>query len=150
MKEKKLRIEDALNATRAAVEEGIIAGGGTSYINAIRPLDDIISADMDERTGINIIKKALEKPLYQIADNAGVDGSVVVHEVMNKNPNIGYNAKTGEYVDMMEKGIVDPVKVTRSALQNAASVASMILTMESVVVDKKEDGAAAVPQMPMM
>ena len=150
MKEKKLRIEDALNATRAAVEEGIIAGGGTSYINAIRPLDDIISADLDERTGIHIIKKALEKPLYQIADNAGVDGSVVVHEVMNKNPNIGYNAKTGEYVDMMEKGIVDPVKVTRSALQNAASVASMILTMESVVVDKKEDGAAAVPQMPMM
>lgn len=155
MKEKKLRIEDALNATRAAVEEGIIAGGGTSYINAIRPLDDIITADTDERTGVNIIKKALEKPLYQIVDNAGVNGSVVVHEVKTLldefivgGHNIdGYNAKTGEYVNMVEEGIVDPVKVTRSALQNAASVASMILTMESVVVDKKDDSAAAVPQM---
>jgi chaperonin GroEL len=150
MKEKKLRIEDALNATRAAVEEGIIAGGGTSYINAITPLNNITLSDLDERTGVCIIKKALEKPLFQIADNAGVDGSVVVHvvrEATNKDTNIGYNAKTGEYVDMMENGIVDPVKVTRSALQNAASVASMILTMESVVVDNPEDNATAMPQM---
>ena len=154
MKEKKLRIEDALNATRAAVEEGIIAGGGTSYICAIPSLNDIEAADSDESTGINIIRKALEKPLYQIADNAGVDGSVVVHQVKTLLEDIyigiesrdGYNAKTGEYVNMMESGIVDPVKVTRSALQNAASVASMILTMESVVVDKKDENAA-VPQM---
>ena len=149
MKEKKLRIEDALNATRAAVEEGIIAGGGTPYINVAMLMNDFTSPDTDENTGINIIRKALEKPLYQIADNAGVDGSVVVHEVMSRPMNVGYNAKTGEYVDMIERGIVDPVKVTRSALQNAASVASMILTMESVVVDKKDD-SAGMPQMPMM
>lgn len=158
MKEKKLRIEDALNSTRAAVEEGIIAGGGTSYISVIPSLNNLITADLDERTGVNIVKKALEKPLYQIADNSGVDGSVVVHEVktlldeyiMGEYNIDGYNAKTGEYVNMVENGIVDPVKVTRSALQNAASVASMILTMESVVVDIKDDSTAAVPQMPMM
>lgn len=158
MKEKKLRIEDALNATRAAVEEGIIAGGGTSYLCAIPSVKELLcTEESDELTGVRIIMKALEKPLYQIADNAGVDGSVVVHEVKKLLEDIyigvekrdGYNAKTGEYVNMVEEGIVDPVKVTRSALQNAASVASMILTMESVVVDKKDD-SAAVPQMPMM
>ena len=156
MKEKKLRIEDALNATRAAVEEGIIAGGGTSYLCAIPSVKELLcTEENDELTGVRIIMKALEKPLYQIADNAGVDGSVVVHEVKKLLEDIyigvekrdGYNAKTGEYVNMVEEGIVDPVKVTRSALQNAASVASMILTMESVVVDKKDDSAAAVPQM---
>lgn len=161
MKEKKLRIEDALNATRAAVEEGIVAGGGTSYIYTISKVKELLNTvdEGDERTGVRIIMKALEKPLYQIADNAGVDGSVVVHEVKKLmeskyifllDNTEGYNAKTGEYVDMLESGIVDPVKVTRSALQNAASVASMILTMESVVADKKDDSAGAIPQMPMM
>ena len=151
MKEKKLRIEDALNATRAAVEEGIVAGGGTSYIAIIPAVEELLNQDMDadEKTGINIVLKALEKPLYQIAENAGVSGDVIVNDVKNTHANLfdgtnpvaktnGYDAVTGRIVNMISAGIIDPVKVTRSALQNAVSVASMILTTESVVVDNPE------------
>ncbi len=136
MKEKKLRIEDALAATRAAVEEGIVAGGGTAFINAIPAVEKLL-ADVtgDEKTGVQIILKALEEPVKQIAKNAGLEGSVIVEKVKDSKPGIGYNALIDEYQDMVKAGIVDPTKVTRSALQNAASVASMILTTESVVAD---------------
>lgn len=136
MKEKKLRIEDALAATRAAVEEGIVAGGGTAFINAI-PVVEKLLADVtgDEKTGVQIILKALEEPVKQIAKNAGLEGSVIVEKVKESKSGVGYNALTDEYQDMVKSGIVDPTKVTRSALQNAASVASMILTTESVVAD---------------
>ncbi|MCL6592921.1 MAG: chaperonin GroEL [Alicyclobacillus sp.] len=137
LKEKKLRIEDALNATRAAVEEGIVAGGGTAMINVIPALDKVQAAG-DELTGLNLVRKALEAPVRQIADNAGVEGSVIVERLKKEPVGFGYNAATGEWVDMMKAGIVDPAKVTRSALQNAASVAAMFLTTEAVVADKPE------------
>ena len=148
MKEMKLRIEDALAATKAAVEEGIIAGGGTSYINAIPSVEALLAetADADEKTGVQIILKALEEPVKQIAKNAGLEGSVIVDKIKNSQPGIGFNALIEEYVNMVENGIVDPAKVTRSALQNAASVASMVLTTESIVADKEEPNAA--PAMP--
>ncbi|MDQ0190046.1 chaperonin GroEL [Alicyclobacillus cycloheptanicus] len=145
LKEKKLRIEDALNATRAGVEEGIVAGGGTALVNALAALDKV-SATGDEATGVNLVRKALEAPVRQIADNAGVEGSVIVERLKKEKVGIGYNAATGEWVDMIEAGIVDPAKVTRSALQNAASVASMFLTTEAVVADKPEKEKA--PAMP--
>lgn len=137
MKEIKLRIEDALNATRAAVEEGIVPGGGVALIKAISSVKALeADASGDEATGIRIIKKALEAPLYQIAVNAGIEGAIVVDKVMNSSDNyFGYDALKGEYVDMVKSGIIDPTKVTRSALQNAASVASMVLTTESLVTD---------------
>ncbi|MDR1254289.1 MAG: chaperonin GroEL [Oscillospiraceae bacterium] len=140
MKEKKLRIEDALAATKAAVEEGIVAGGGIALINAIPDVKKLLEkAEADEKTGIAIVMKALEEPLRQIAANAGVDGSVVTEKVRGEGKvGVGYNARTGDYVDMISAGIVDPTKVTRSALQNAASVASMVLTTESLVSDIKE------------
>ncbi len=138
MKEKKLRIEDALNATRAAVEEGIVPGGGVAYIQAIKALDDIATAALDEKTGIDIIRRALEEPVRQIANNAGAEGSVVVEKVKASAPGIGFNALTGDYVNMIEAGIVDPAKVTRTALQNAASIAAMILTTETLVAEKPE------------
>ncbi len=140
MKEKKLRIEDALNATRAAVEEGIVAGGGVALLNAIPDLQKLIATlDGDEKTGAQIVLKALETPIKQIASNAGVDGGVIVAKVLaNKNPNYGYDALNGTYGDMIEKGIIDPTKVTRSALQNAASVAGTLLTTESIVCDIPE------------
>jgi len=139
MKEMKLRIEDALAATKAAVEEGIVAGGGTSYINAIPAVKALLDTVMgDEKTGVEIVVKALEEPVKQIAKNAGCEGSVIVDKVMSCEPGVGYNALTEEYVDMIGAGIVDPVKVTRSALQNAASVASMVLTTESLVTDIPE------------
>jgi chaperonin GroEL len=137
LKEKKLRIEDALNATRAAVEEGIVPGGGTALVNAIKALDSL-QAEGDELTGINLVRKALEAPVRQIAENAGVEGSVIVERLKKEAVGIGYNAATGEWVDMIQAGIVDPAKVTRSALQNAASVAAMFLTTEAVVADKPE------------
>ncbi|GAB7387790.1 chaperonin GroEL [Bacillaceae bacterium] len=137
LKEKKLRIEDALNATRAAVEEGIVSGGGTALVNAIRAVEEV-KLDGDEATGVAIVKRALEEPVRQIAANAGVDGSVVVERLKTEPAGIGYNAATGEYVNMIEAGIVDPAKVTRSALQNAASVAAMVLTTEAVIADKPE------------
>lgn len=139
MKEKKYRVEDALNATRAAVEEGIVPGGGTAYINAIPEVEKLVKTlHGDERTGAAIILKTLEEPLRQIAENAGVDGSVVVEKVKHSAKGKGYDALKDDYVDMFEAGIVDPVKVTRSAIQNAASVAAMILTTESAVADKPE------------
>ncbi|MDP4119152.1 MAG: chaperonin GroEL [Bacillota bacterium] len=142
MKEMKLRIEDALAATRAAVEEGIVAGGGTAYINAIPSVKELYNnASGDEKTGISIILKALEEPVRQIATNAGVDGSVIVEKIKNSDKGVGYNALTEEYVKMIDAGIVDPAKVTRSAIQNAASVASMVLTTEGLVADKPEENA---------
>ena len=135
LKDKKLRIEDALNATRAAVEEGIVAGGGTTFVDILSSLDKL-QAEGDVQTGINIVKRAVEEPVRQIANNAGLEGSVVVEKVKNSGVGIGFNALTGEYVDMIAAGIVDPAKVTRSALQNAASIAAMVLTTETLVADK--------------
>jgi len=138
MKEKKLRIEDALNATRAAVEEGIVPGGGVAYIEAVKSLEGMEGNTPDESTGINIIRKALEEPVRQIANNAGVEGSVVVEKVKTSDPGVGFNALEGTYVNMIDAGIVDPAKVTRSALQNAASISAMILTTETLVADKPD------------
>ncbi len=145
MKDKKLRMEDALNAAKAAVEEGIIAGGGTAPINAISAVDKVIETlEGDEKTGANIIRKALEAPLRQIAENAGYEGSVIIDKILSSGKtNYGFDAQKEEYVDMIAAGIVDPTKVTRSALENAASVASMVLTTESLVADEPEDPAAA-------
>ena len=144
MQEKKLRIEDALNATKAAVEEGIVAGGGTAPINAIPAVKAVCdSLEGDERTGARIVLKALEAPLRQIAANAGLDGSVIVDKLLNDNkPNYGFNAMTEEYVDMIDAGIVDAAKVTRTALENAVSVAAMVLTTESLVADAPEETPA--------
>jgi len=144
MKDKKLRIEDALNATRAAVEEGIVAGGGTTFIDILSALD-AIEATGDVKTGVDIVKRAIEEPVRQIANNAGLEGAVVVENVKKGGKGIGFNALTGEYIDMIAAGIVDPAKVTRSALQNAASIAAMVLTTETLVADKPEkaDPAAA-------
>ena len=141
MKEKKLRIEDALNATKAAVEEGIVAGGGTAYLNVIAEVEKLIdTVDGDEKTGVKIVIKALEEPVRQIAANAGFDGGVVVDKILSSGKvGYGFDAYNEVYCDMMAAGIVDPTKVTRSALQNAASIASVILTTESVVADKKEE-----------
>ncbi|RRR50635.1 chaperonin GroEL [Streptococcus suis] len=144
LKEMKLRIEDALNATRAAVEEGIVAGGGTALVNVI---DSVVKLDLsgDDETGRNIVLRALEEPVRQIAYNAGYEGSVVIDKLKHSELGTGFNAATGEWVNMMEEGIIDPVKVTRSALQNAASVASLILTTEAVVANKPEPAAPAMP-----
>ena len=144
MKEKKMRIEDALSATKAAVEEGIVAGGGTALINAIPAVQALVdSLDGDERTGAKIVLKALEEPVRQIAINAGVDGSVIVNTLLHSDKiGYGYDAYNETYVDMIPAGIVDPTKVTRSALQNASSVASMVLTTESLVADSKEENDA--------
>ena len=145
MKEKKLRIEDALNATRAAVEEGIVAGGGTAYLNVIAEVEKLIdTVEGDEKTGVRIVLKALEEPVRQIAANAGFDGGVIVNEIMKSGKQgYGFDAYNEVYCDMVAAGIVDPTKVTRSALQNAASIASVILTTESVVADKKDPTAEA-------
>ncbi|WP_018130969.1 chaperonin GroEL [Effusibacillus pohliae] len=145
LKEKKLRIEDALNATRAAVEEGIVSGGGTALVNVISALDNV-QAEGDELTGVKIVRKALEAPVRQIAENAGYEGAVIVERLKTEKLGIGFNAATGEWVDMIAAGIVDPAKVTRSALQNAASVAAMFLTTEAVVAEKPEKEKA--PAMP--
>ena len=143
MKEMKLRIEDALAATRAAVEEGIVAGGGTAFINAIDAVKALTETTSgDEKTGVALVVKALEEPVRQIAHNAGVDGSVIVENIKKSGKiGYGYNALTEEYVNMIETGIVDPTKVTRSALQNASSVAAMVLTTESLVADIPEENA---------
>ena len=150
MKEAKLRMEDALNATRAAVEEGIIAGGGSAYIHASKKVAEFAATlEGDEKTGANVILKALEAPLYYISANAGLEGSVIINKVKESKEGIGFDAYNEEYVDMVEAGILDPVKVTRSALQNATSVASTLLTTESVVANIKED-APAMPANPGM
>lgn len=143
MKDKKLRMEDALNATRAAVEEGIVAGGGTTLIDILPALDKVEAADGDEQVGVDIVRRAITAPVHQIADNAGLEGSVVVENVKKAAPGVGFNALTGEYVDMIKAGVVDPAKVTRSALQNAASIAAMVLTTETLVADKPEEKPAA-------
>ena len=151
MKEMKLRIEDALAATKAAVEEGIVAGGGTSYIDVIPTVAALLeTTEGDEKTGVQIVLKALEEPAWQIAKNAGLEGSVIVDKVKSCETGKGFNALVEEYVDMISAGIVDPVKVTRSALQNAASVASMVLTTESLVTDLPEPVAPAAPMDPGM
>ena len=152
MKEKKLRIEDALNATKAAVEEGIVAGGGTAYLNVIGEVAKLIdTVDGDEKTGVKIVLKALEEPVRQIAANAGFDGGVVVDKILSSGKiGYGFDAYNEVYCDMMTAGIVDPTKVTRSALQNAASIASVILTTESVVADKKEENPAPAAPAPGM
>ncbi len=150
MKEKKLRIEDALAATKAAVEEGIVAGGGVALINAIPAVQKIVdSCEGDEKTGASIVLRSLEAPMRQIAKNAGFEGSVIIDRIKKENKiGFGFNALVGEYGDMIENGIVDPTKVTRSALQNAESVASMVLTTESLVAEKKEPAKEATPAMP--
>ena len=152
MKEKKLRIEDALNATRAAVEEGIVAGGGTAYVNAIASVEKLLAeTEGDEKTGVSIIAKALTEPMRQIATNAGIDGSVVLENVKKADKvGYGFDAYNETYVDMISAGIVDPTKVTRSALENAASIAATLLTTESLVADKPQPPAPAAPAAPDM
>ncbi len=151
MKEKKLRIEDALNATKAAVEEGYVAGGGTVLINAIPAVQKVLAeTEGDEKTGAAIVLRALEEPVRQIAENAGFEGSVIVDKVKKSEAGIGFDAYNETFVDMVSSGIIDPVKVTRSALENAASVASMILTTEALVADKKEENPAPAAPAPGM
>ena len=145
MKEKKDRVDDALCATRAAIEEGIIPGGGVAYIRAIKALEGLEGANADETTGINIVKRAIEEPLRQIVENAGLEGSVVVEKVRQAEGDFGYNAREDKYENMKASGIIDPAKVTRVALENAASIAGMFLTTECVICDKKEEKA----DMPM-
>ena len=144
MKEKKARVEDALNATRAAVEEGIVPGGGTAYLRCVSALDSVKTEDEDEQHGVNLIRRAVEEPLRQIANNAGFEGSIIVERVKNESGNVGFNAAKGEFEDLIEAGIIDPTKVSRCALQNAASVAGLLLTTEAMVaeVPKKEEKAA--------
>jgi chaperonin GroEL len=149
MKEKKDRVDDALHATRAAVEEGIVAGGGVALVRAKENLGKITTENLDETTGIQIVNKAIEAPLRIIVENAGGEGSVVINKVIEGKKNFGYNAKTGTYVDMLEAGIIDPKKVTRVALENAASVAGMILTTECALIDIKEEAPAGAGMPPM-
>ncbi|MBO1304954.1 chaperonin GroEL [Enterococcus sp. 669A] len=146
LKELKLRIEDALNSTRAAVEEGIVSGGGTALVNVIKKVA-ALEAEGDAATGVSIVVRALEEPVRQIAENAGYEGSVVIDKLKNAEKGVGFNAATGEWVNMIETGIVDPTKVTRSALQNAASVSALLLTTEAVVADKPAENGAAAPAM---
>jgi len=145
MKEKKARVEDALHATRAAVQEGIVPGGGVAMLRAIKVLNSI-KVNEEEMVGVNIIRRALEEPIRQIATNAGVEGSVVVNRVIAEKGAFGYNALTDVYEDMIKAGIIDPTKVTRTALENAASIAGLLLTTEAVIVDKPEE-KKAMPDM---
>ena len=145
MKEKKDRVDDALRATRAAIEEGIVPGGGVAYIRALDALEGFKGDNVDETTGIDIIKRAIEEPLRQIVANAGKEGAVVVQKVREGKADFGYNARTDVYEILHAAGVVDPAKVTRVALENAASIAGMFLTTECVIVEKKEDK----PEMPM-
>jgi len=150
MKEKKARVEDALHATRAAVEEGIVPGGGVALVRTKGSLEDLEGDNDDQNVGINILKKALEEPLRQIVSNSGNDASVVLNEVAKGKGNYGYNAATDEYGDLVEMGIIDPTKVTRYALQNAASVTGLLLTTEAMVADAPQDDAPAAAPMPDM
>jgi chaperonin GroEL len=149
LKERKARVEDALSATRSAVEEGIVAGGGVALVRAQRALEDMGDMSADEKVGMEIIRRSLEQPLKLIVENAGFEGAVVLNEVKQQADDYGYDADVGEYGPMLERGIVDPAKVTRSALQNAASVAGMVLTTESMITEIPQDKAAA-PAMPPM
>ncbi len=146
MKEKKARVEDALHATRAAVEEGIVPGGGVAFVRAIAALDGVEGDNLDQTTGIKIVQKALGEPLKQIVSNAGLEGAVVLNKVLEGKDSFGFNAQTEEYEDLMESGVIDPTKVTRTALENAASVSSLLITTEAVVYEKKEEEKA--PAMP--
>jgi chaperonin GroEL len=148
MKEKKARVEDALHATRAAAEEGIVAGGGVTLVRAISVLDDLKLDSHDEQVGVNVVRRALEAPLRSISENAGAEGGIIVEKVKDGEGAFGYNAATGEYVDMLEAGIIDPAKVTRSALQNAASVAGLLLTTECLITEKEEEDEDAPPNVP--
>jgi chaperonin GroEL len=145
MKEKKDRVDDALAATRAAVEEGIVAGGGTAYIRCISSLDKLKGANDDENTGIQIVKRAIEEPLRQICANAGLEGSIIVHNVREGKDDYGFNARTEKYENLLKAGVIDPTKVSRIALENAASVAGMLLTTDCVISEKKEEKAPAMP-----
>ncbi|MCS6805255.1 MAG: chaperonin GroEL [Acidobacteriota bacterium] len=146
LKEKKARVEDAMHATRAAIEEGIVPGGGVTYIRALKALEKFTLEDPDEQTGVNIVRRALEEPLRMIAQNAGEEGSIVVEKVRNsKDPNFGYNAATGQYSDLVNDGVIDPAKVSRTALQNAASIAGLMLTTEALVSEVPEKKKAAAP-----
>jgi chaperonin GroEL len=147
MKEKKDRVEDALNATRAAVEEGIVPGGGVAFIRAMKALDKM-KLEGEEQLGVNIVKRAMEEPVRQIAGNAGFEGSVVVQHVMDGKDSFGFNAETGEYEDLMKAGVIDPTKVTRFALQNAASVAGLLMTTEAMVAEKPEKKKGEAQAMP--
>lgn len=147
MKEKKDRVDDALSATRAAIEEGIVPGGGVAYIRAIEALNGLKGENEDETTGIEIIKRAIEEPLRQIAHNAGVEGAVVVNRVKEGKKDFGYNARIDEYQNLLEAGVIDPKKVARVALENAASIAGMFLTTECVLVEEKKEEAPAMPPM---
>jgi chaperonin GroEL len=146
MKEKKARVEDALHATRAAVEEGIVPGGGVALLRAVKALDGLAAENADEKVGFDIVRKAVEAPLRTISFNAGVEGSIVVQKVLEGTGNFGYNARTEVYEDLVKAGVIDPTKVTRTALENAASVAGLLLTTEAVITEKKEDNPA--PAMP--
>jgi chaperonin GroEL len=148
MKEKKARVEDALHATRAAVEEGIIPGGGVAFIRCMKKLDEVKTDNLDQKTGVDIIRRALEEPLRQIAANAGHDGAVVVNEVKNGKDDYGFNAQTEKYENLVKAGVVDPTKVARIAIENAASVAGLLLTTEATIVEKPEKKEAAMPPMP--
>jgi chaperonin GroEL len=150
MKEKKARVEDALHATRAAVEEGVVPGGGVALIRAVAAIKSLKGDNDDQNVGINILRKAVEEPLRQIVKNAGGDASVVLNAVAKGKGNYGYNAATGEYGDMIEQGILDPTKVTRYALQNAASVAGLLLTTEAMIADAPKDEAGGGHGMPDM
>jgi chaperonin GroEL len=147
MKEKKARVEDALHATRAAVEEGIVPGGGVAFLRAQKALDNVKDLETDEKVGIQIVRRAIEEPLRQLADNAGAEGALIVQEVKGRKGNEGYNVATGEFVDLVKAGIVDPTKVARSALQNAASISGLLLTTEAIVTElpEKEKGPAMPP-----
>ncbi|MFZ0723320.1 MAG: TCP-1/cpn60 chaperonin family protein, partial [Xanthobacteraceae bacterium] len=148
VKEKKDRVEDALNATRAAVEEGIVPGGGVALLRAKKAVGKLTNSNADVQTGINIVLKAIEAPLRQIAENAGVEGSIVVNKILeNKSETYGFDAQTEEYVDMLDKGIVDPAKVVRAALQDAASISGLLVTTEAMIAELPKD-APAMPAMP--
>ena len=151
VKERKDRVDDALNATRAAVEEGIVTGGGLALLKAASALDKVKTANADQKAGVDIVRRALETPIRTIANNAGVDGSVIVGKLKeNKSASEGYDAQTDKFVDMFKAGIIDPTKVVRTSLQNAASIAGVLITTEAMVADAPEDKAAAAPAMPDM
>ena len=142
MKEKKARVEDALHATRAAIEEGIVPGGGVAFLRAIAGLDNVVTDNEDQKIGVSIVRRALEEPLRQIAANAGLEGSIVVQKVLEGKGDFGFNAQTEVYGSMIEAGVIDPTKVTRTALENAGSVSGLLLTTEAVIADKPEPEAA--------
>ncbi|NLX11641.1 MAG: chaperonin GroEL, partial [Chloroflexi bacterium] len=153
LREKKHRVEDALSATRAAVEEGIVPGGGVALVNAMAALDGLKLGSDDENTGVMIVRRALEVPMRKIAANAGLDGGVIQQQIRTqqkskKNTNIGYDVMSGDFVDMIKAGIIDPAKVTRGALENAASIAAMILTTEALITDLPEEKGPGAPPMP--